>query len=213
MTDSPLLDGLPVEQRLALAYAPLASRTLFAGIFALDTRLAGIVRAAREPMLAQLRLAWWRDRLGGGRAVSADPVLIALADLVARGPELVALADGWEALLAEQLTTDHAQAYAEGRAAAMGALASLLDAPVEPARRAGFNWALADLAGHVSRPEERSCVLALCAAQDWSRAALPRALRPLAVLHGLARRGQGAGGLVDGPLALASAIRLGLIGR
>jgi phytoene synthase len=31
----------------------------------LDVRLAGVVRGAREPMLGQLKLAWWRDRLGG----------------------------------------------------------------------------------------------------------------------------------------------------
>ncbi len=210
--DSPLLDGLPVEQRLALAYAPAAARGLFAGLFALDTRLAGIVRAAREPMLAQLRLAWWRDRLGGGGGGN-DPVLIALAPMLRQGPALVAAADGWEALLGETLSRDAAETFAAGRAAGMAALAQALGCPAAEAERAGRNWALADLAARVSNPAERAVVLDLIATQDWGRPTLPRSMRPLAVLHGLVRRRRGAGPLIEGPGSLVCAIRLGLTGR
>ena len=42
---------------------------------------------------------------------------------------------------------------------------------------------------------------------------LPRQLRTLAVLHGLARRRRGAMPLLEGPLALAAALRIGMIGR
>ena len=125
MSDSLLLDGLPVEQRLALAYAPVVAQPLFAGLFALDTRLAGIVRTAREPMLAQLRLAWWRDRLGQGGG-QAEPVLAALAPLQGRDADLAALADGWEALLAERLDQAGVEAFLAGRAAASAALAQAL---------------------------------------------------------------------------------------
>ncbi|WP_088310866.1 hypothetical protein [Novosphingobium sp. B 225] len=210
--DSPLLDGLPVEQRLALAYAPVAARGLFAGLFALDTRLAGIVRAAREPMLAQLRLAWWRDRLGEGGG-GADPVLIALAPVLQQGPALVAAADGWEALLGETLNHAAAETFAAGRAAGMAAMAQALGCPAAEAERAGRNWALADLAARVSNPAERAVVLDLIATQDWGRPALPRSMRPLAVLHGLARRQRGARPLIEGPVSLLCAIRLGLTGR
>lgn len=209
--DSPLLDGLPVEQRLALAYAPVAARGLFAGLFALDTRLAGIVRAAREPMLAQLRLAWWRDRLGGGGG--NDPVLIALAPVLSQGLALSAMADGWEALLGESLDRDAAETFAGGRAAGMAALAQALGCPAAEAARAGRNWALADLAARISNPAERAVVQGLIAAQDWRRPPLPRAMRTLAVLHGLARRRRGAGPLIEGPGSLVCAIRLGLTGR
>ena len=55
-----LLDTLAPMHRLALAYAPAEARPAWAGLLALDARLAGVVRAAREPVLGQLRLAWWR---------------------------------------------------------------------------------------------------------------------------------------------------------
>jgi len=55
-----LLDSLGPLNRLALAYAPQSTRLPLLALLALDMRLAGIVRNSREPMLAQLRLAWWR---------------------------------------------------------------------------------------------------------------------------------------------------------
>lgn len=212
MSDSLLLDGLPVEQRLALAYAPAVAQPLFAGLFALDTRLAGIVRTVREPILAQLRLAWWRDRLrqGGGLA---EPVLAALAPLQGRGADLAALADGWEALLAERLDQAGVEAFLAGRAAASAALAQALGGAADPAARAARGWALADLAQRVSHPEERALLRDLAAAHDWGRVPLPRSLRPLAVLHGLARRKRGTVPLIAGPGSLVCAIRLGLTGR
>lgn len=215
MTDSsPLLDGLPGEQRLALAYARGAARPLFLGLFALDARLAQVVRSAREPMLAQLRLAWWRERLAESAPRGGEPVLALLAPLLAAGPGLSALADGWEALLGDGTIEPSAiEQFAEGRAAAYRLLARHLGGDPAEAERAARNWAMADLAGHLSAPDERMAALAIAAAQDWRRPALPRALRPLAVLHGLARRHRGAQPLIAGPAGLGAAIRLGLLGR
>ena len=212
MSDSPLLDGLPVEQRLALAYAPAASRGLFTALFALDTRLAGIVRGAREPILAQLRLAWWRDRLrdGGG---TGDPVLAALAGWGDQRAGLAGLVDGWEHLLGDSLDPAAIGHFVEGRAQAMAALAGLLGLSAEQSVQAARSWALADLAGHVANPAERALVQEQAGQHDWGHVPLPRQLRPLAVLAGLARRRRGAGGLIDGPVSLLCAIRLGLTGR
>lgn len=213
---SALLDGLPGEQRLALAYARADARPLFLGLFALDSRLAQVVRSAREPMLAQLRLAWWRERLAEATPRGGEPVLALLAPLLAMGEGLSALADGWEALLGEGPIEQAAiEQFAEGRAAAYRLLARHLgdaDAPAE-AERAARNWALADLAAHLSAPDERAMAQSVAAAQDWRRPALPRALRPLAVLHGLARRHRGMRPLIAGPASLGAAIRLGLLGR
>ena len=213
---SALLDGLPAEQRLALAYARADARPLFLGLFALDSRLAQVVRSAREPILGQLRLAWWRERLAEGTPRGGEPVLALLAPMLASGQGLSALADGWEALLGEgpieQTAIEH---FAEGRATAYRLLARHLgaaDASAE-AERAARNWAMADLAAHLSAPEERAVAMAVAAAQDWRRPALPRALRPLTVLHGLARRHRGAQPLIAGPTSLGAAIRLGLLGR
>jgi len=58
-----LVASLPTASRLALAYAPAKARLQTLALFALDTRLAGLLRNSSEPMLAQLRLSWWRETL------------------------------------------------------------------------------------------------------------------------------------------------------
>jgi hypothetical protein len=40
-------------------------------LLALDARLAAILRGRREPIAAQLRLAWWREMLDGRRRLAA----------------------------------------------------------------------------------------------------------------------------------------------
>jgi phytoene synthase len=64
MDFSQLAATLPIERRLALAYAPGRARAATLGLFALDAALGNLVRAAREPLLGQMRLAWWREELG-----------------------------------------------------------------------------------------------------------------------------------------------------
>jgi len=56
-----LASELPPPQRLALAYAPARARPATLALLALDARLAAILRGRREPLAAQLRLAWWRE--------------------------------------------------------------------------------------------------------------------------------------------------------
>ncbi len=211
------LGELPVEQRLALTYAPGPSRPVILGLLALDNRLAGIVRQAREPMLGQLRLSWWRDRLGpnGPSGTSGDPLLDLLDGWGAQRTALAGLADGWEHLLSEtQLDAAALRGFIEARAQACAAMAERLGegASAGEAARAGRNWAVAELASKLSDPAERELAGALAAAQDWRAARLPRALRPLAVLHGLARRSRGASPLLSGPIDGVVAVRLGLLG-
>lgn len=217
MSDSPtLLDLLPTERRLALAYAPARARGLTLGLLALDARLAETVRAVREPVLGQLRLAWWRDALTAaeGAVVSGEPVLAALAGWGVRRAALTALVDGWEEMLGEApLPASAFEACAEGRARGWAALADRLGHDPGEAARAARGWALADLAPRLGHPQERSAALALAAAQDWRRPGLPRELRALAVLHGLARRTRGERPLLEGSGAVLVALRLGMLGR
>jgi phytoene synthase len=72
---------------------------------------------------------------------------------------------------------------------------------------------LGDLAANLSDPVERSAAIA--AADLQPRCGLPRSLRPLSVLAGLAHRSLEQGGtpLVSGPGALLRAVRLGITGR
>ena len=98
---SPLLDELPADRRLALAYAPGIARADSLAVFLLDQRLSRLVSQQREPLLTQMRLAWWRDRLG--EEVSGfhhdEPVLALLAGWGEHRQKLIGLVDGWEALL------------------------------------------------------------------------------------------------------------------
>lgn len=211
-----LSESLPPEQRLALAYAPARARAATLGLFALDARLAGVVRNASEPLLGQIRLAWWRDRLGENPQSwpEGEPLLALLRPWGEHAAVLRSLVDGWEALMGEPPAFE---ALAEGRAQACAALAIVLGETdfASEAERAGRSWALADMAGRLSSPDELAVVASMLNVQDLRRATLPRTLRPLAILHGLARRAvrHPERGLIGGPLALLSAVRLGILGR
>jgi phytoene synthase len=206
---------LPQPQRLALSCAPAGVRPATAALLALDARLAAILRQRREPIAAQLRLAWWRETLAKPPAdwPRGEPVLDAL-----RGwhdaSGLAALAEGWEALLAEQLTSATVAEFAAGRGQAFACLARELGvAATGNVERAARIWALADLAAHLSDDAERALVVAEGRALTPPK--LPRPLRPLAVLAGLGARALRLGGepLLGGPGAMLLALRIGLTGR
>jgi 15-cis-phytoene synthase len=209
------LDTLPPTWRLALAYAPAAARPFWLSLLALDVRLAGVVRQAREPMLGQMKLAWWRDRLGGDPEgwPKGEPLLSSLRAWGDQAGGLIPLVDGWETLLGEwEDGAGPAEALTQGRIAAVEALARVLGlAPGAGVAAMARGWAAMDLASHLGDPGERADAMARLADLDWRRHRLPRGLRPLIVLHGLARR-ERQGGDPSSPMALAHAIRLGIFG-
>ena len=217
MPPADLIESLPPLQRLALSYAPASTRQPLLALLALDTRLAGILRASREPMLAQLRFAWWREQLaaGSGPASTGDPLLAALNAWPAAHSVLSGLVEGWEGMTGDApLPASAFLSLAEARGAAFAALVDTPEASAA-ALRMGRNWALADIASGLSNPQERAAALELARAQDWRWARLPRRLRPLAVLHGLAARRI----MHDvqaphlSPAAMLTAVRIGLLGR
>lgn len=96
---------LPPPLNLALAYTPLALRPAFALLLQLDARFAEIVRKAREPMIAQIKLAWWRDAFGVEPTLrpKGEPLLQALGtcgDKISAAA-LEDLVSAWELLLGE----------------------------------------------------------------------------------------------------------------
>jgi phytoene synthase len=209
-----LLEELPAAQRLALAYAPAIARRPTLALLALDARLGAILRRQREPLLGQMRLAWWRDSLRSEPDgwPAGEPVLDLLRGW--RCPAaLLALVDGWEALLGERLDRRAIGDFADGRAAGFGALASELGVDSEPAMTCARLWALADLAANLSDAGERAAAIDSALLVTCPR--LPRALRSLAVLAGLAHRSLARGGapLLDGPAGTIRAVRLGIMGR
>lgn len=216
-----ILAELPLLRRLALAYALPSVRTATLGLLAIDARLAGVVRAAREPMLGQLRLGWWRDVLARPCQSWPDgePLLGLLRAWDGETAALSALVDGWEEMLDEApLSGDCFVRLAEARAAAFAALARLAGCMGEGERRVGaaaWEWAIRDLAVHVSHPLERDVLARLASEAGTAPAGLPRALRPLLVLRGLGRRVMARPPerqkLV--PSDMLFAMRLGLLGR
>ena len=65
---------------LAIAYAPAPIRRRLAWLLILDQRLLSILERTTEPMIAQLRLSWWRDalKLAPGKRPKGEPLLAEL---------------------------------------------------------------------------------------------------------------------------------------
>lgn len=163
-------------------------------------------------MLAQLRLAWWREQLKADASgwPEGEPLLSALRSWGGKHGGLTALVDGWELLTGKApLPAAALDGFADGRGEAFAALAGVIGAPDDQTvvREAGRAWALADLAANVADPEERQIAAELAESSRAPR--LSRAMRSLTVLEGLARRRLA--GL--SPTSLLAAIRLGLLGR
>jgi phytoene synthase len=217
MDSSQLVDALPIERRLALSYAPGPARTATLALFALDAALGNLVRSAREPLLGQMRLAWWREQLGKPAAQRAqgEPVLALLGQVPELEQGLQCLVDGWEVLLGEAPIpgTELASfAAARGEACAALAIAVRAQGHADVARICGNEWALAELASRLSDPQEREFALELAGAANWQAVALPRSLRPLKVLHALAVRSKGHSPLLSRRTDILTAFRLGLLG-
>ena len=202
---------LPPEAELALAWSGQMVRGPLSMALQFDRRLAGIVRRTGEPMLGQMRLAWWRDALG--RPVDERPRGDAVLDGLGRHwqgrePALMALVDGWEVLLtAERLGPAEADAFGTGRGAFFAALA-----PGERPERfetAGYRWALADAAAGVSAPEERAVLIAAGLARGTAGGRVSHRMRGVAVLEALALRAMRRGGrpLMEGRGASLAALR------
>ncbi|MFA6220372.1 MAG: hypothetical protein WC692_11440 [Erythrobacter sp.] len=214
-------DPPPPEQDLALAYARPADRALLACVLGFDRALGRAVAMASEPIVGQLRLAWWRDSLGASPAdrPRGNPQLDELAmHLDNRLSDLVVLVDGWEALLlADPVDTAVAGAFAAGRERAWQVLAEAFGCPPQSNAvvAAARCWALADLVARRGDGEERAWLVALAKERGPEIASLPRRLRPLAVLAALSRRAirRGGGPLLSGRISALVALRAGLFGR
>jgi phytoene synthase len=219
VTDDPA-DPLPPEAALALAWSGPMVRAPLSTVLQLDRRLARIVGRTREPMLGQMRLAWWRDALGTlpSERPRGDAVLDAISrHWAGREAALVALVDGWEVLVtAERLGLDEIERFAAGRGTFFAALAGE-GGPVamrDHLAGAGRCWALADAASGVSDPGERMAMVASGRAIASGSARVPLRLRGLAVLSALARRALARGGrpLMEGRGASLTALRAAILG-
>lgn len=143
------------ERRLAMTYAAPPHRPALRALWSLDDKLAGILRATREPMVGQMRLTWWHEALSALDEATppAEPVLQALArDVVPHVPgrRLADFVEGWEALLEPTLDASAMEAHAAHRGGGLfSAMATIVGVDDPAIATAGAAWALADLAGHL----------------------------------------------------------------
>ncbi|MFN4221728.1 MULTISPECIES: hypothetical protein [Novosphingobium] len=162
-------NDLDPQHRIALAYAPKSARAAWLALLAFEQRMADTARPGREPIMIQLRLAWWRDRLAedGTNWPVSEPLLAQLVSWQGRHGALGALIDGWEAMIVGE---DGGTQLCEARVKAHLALADLLGVTaLEPVERMARD--LATGKGDVSPGPP-----------------VARPMRPLAVLRVLARR-------------------------
>lgn len=162
---------LTPPQRLALAYAKGEQRDILSFMLRLDARLCNIVGRAGEPMIAQMKLAWWRDALScePARRPKGEPLLLAFDGVSAKvGVAAEQLVSAWEFLLvAPDWSPEVVAQFAQMRGEAVFS--------ADAQRNVASEWAANDL--RLRFPERR-----LGAA--GSKAQLPqnRVARPLSIL-------------------------------
>jgi len=173
---------------LACLYAPASARPGLIALFALDLELAGLVASTTEPMLGEIRLAWWRERLeelDAGKA-PAQPLLATLRDHalpVLRGAELAGLEDRWLAMIGSD---DVPPAHIDGGGQLFALAARLLGGDAAVAHALGRAWVLGEpAAGRVPAPLRPLAGLVALAARDAARA---RAGQPREPRGSLARQ-------------------------
>jgi phytoene synthase len=185
---------LSPPKRLALAYSRGRSRAFWELILAHDVRLAQIIGNSSEPLIGQMRLAWWRDVIAKPAAArpSGEPLLARLAEIEAMGvaditrSAMLALLDGWGELLANEDWTPHvlnryAAARANGVFTAFARMAGVAPMWIAQAELAGREWALADLMTICQTQQQHDAVCAVVNTSEQNYR-LPRALRPLSIL-------------------------------
>ena len=183
-------------QRVLLAAAG-AMRDRASCLFVLDNVCAQVARMVHEPLMAQIRLAWWRDGLQADTALAQHrspemDALRALSGFDHVRPHLIAMVDGWEALILFDGSDTDAMltAFARGRG---GGLFAAFGTAVDT-EASGAVWALWDLAGHLG--DEALAERAVALAREMAtgpRVPLPRMLAMMAgVARSDVRRGRGA---------------------
>jgi phytoene synthase len=185
---------LDSDRLLALSYVPAKHRAAVGALWRLDSALGAALAGGREPMIARIKLAWWREALErlDREPAPAEPVLRETeAQLLpaVTGAELARMEEGWAVLSGSGLlTAEELDLYAGRRGGLLfDYTARLLGGAVEGLEAAGEAWALVDLARHCAAAEDSDIALAAARERSPPRHWPPR-LRPLGMLAALAER-------------------------
>ena len=169
---------------------------LYRASFQLDAVLGKISFSAREPLLAQIRMAWWRDQLMAPEAGlrAENPLVLSIAKAWGKdASQLITLVDGWESLIDDR---DSGEQFVTGRADFGAAIAKALNCTeqVDVARKLARFWAFSDLTNYSPHPKVREWALEHWKTEFKVSSKTSVELRPLAILGGLARRSLERGG-------------------
>ena len=183
-------DTLGPIERLAVSYAPASVRPLWIGFLGLEARLEKAAHVRSEPVLAQIRMAWWRERFQEPASCwpQGEPLLALLASWDGERATLAELVDGWEA---SAFGDDGGVRLRAARVEAVLALCRIAKAGDQPdaVRRSVLEWTDSESHGQPHR--------------------LSRKMRPLAILRALSLKKETLG--ASGALLLA--LRVGCLGR
>ena len=143
MADSELLYPDARDPRIMVA-VPRDRRAAIAALWAFAERLTKLLADAREPLIGQIKLAWWRDMaamLADDPAAlpKGEPLLAELAASWAGQAGLDTLVDAAEAML----VADDAAAHDAAARAFGGALFALSGGPAGGGARWGLLWGAA----------------------------------------------------------------------
>ena len=180
------------DRFLTALFAPAARREALFTLYALNHELARAREVAREPMMALVRLQWWREVIEGarrrhevagpvGEALDAGALLAADLEGMIAGREMEVEGADWPAWI---LATAGGVAVAAGCACRFPHPGPLPEGEGE-VRRLGAAYGVAGLwrGGRISLEEARGQGL------EWLRAGpVSRAVRPAVLVAALARR-------------------------
>ncbi len=145
------------DRFLSALFAPSACRPSLFALYAFNHEIARVAESTREPMMAAIRMQWWREAAARARAGDppAHPVAIGLAELFARSdvpPAMIdALIDARALDAGAETFADMAalEAYADASSGSVMRIAARLlgagEALDDLARAAGIGYALTGL--------------------------------------------------------------------
>lgn len=190
--------------RLALAYASPDGRGLLEFMLLLDRRLGSILVRTNEPLIGQMRMAWWRDVIAkeAGARPSGEPLIARLNMLEAEmgqpmlRPAMVRLLDAWETVIADRdwdanrlikMSRERGEAIFSPYAERIG------NTPQDRLDYWTTRWAVADLQIFCPDPDLRNEIASRNAVATSGR--LPRKFRSASIMAHAAEGQGGFGGL------------------